>query len=289
METNKSTLFCPAKINLGLHVLNKRGDGFHDIDTIFVPVSLGDSMSVEVLDKGPDIFFCNPEVCLNGSNLVVQCLNSYREIRPDVPCLNITLTKSIPAQAGLGGGSSDAASMLLWLYRNFPIPSERLSELALSLGSDVPFFLNPTPSRGQGRGEILNPLKIHKEMNLLIVKPDEGISTRQAFLWLHQNRPGRQKTLDIDSIVDAINNESYHSLFDLASNQFTDCFLSLLPNKRFIPEFFKRTGADYYSLTGSGSAWYGIYSDSHLRLNAYRQALVDCQVFLCTSLNSIPS
>lgn len=286
MVTNSTSLLCPAKINLGLRVLNRREDGFHDIDTVFLPMSLSDRLVINITTSSEDDFICTPQVCKPSDNLVIQCLSRYRKLRPDVPSLEIQLIKQIPDKAGLGGGSSNAASMLNWLNNHYPLPMEEIQRLALSLGSDVPFFLSPTPARGQGRGELLTKLEISQEIPILIVKPTQGISTKSAFEWLHQNQRAGGKPLYTEQIVKAVNFKQYRDLFELAPNQFTECFLEMLPEYKSIPNFFLETGADFFSLSGSGSAWYGIYSDPSSRSNAVCKAHSDWQLFVCSSLNS---
>ncbi len=286
MVTNSLAILCPAKINLGLSILSRRDDGFHDLDTVFIPVSLWDQLSVGIATASQDSFTCAPIVCQPSDNLVMQCLNRYRQLRPDVPFLEIQLTKEIPAKAGLGGGSSNAASMLNWLNSHYPLPMEEIQRIALSLGSDVPFFLSPTPARGQGRGELLTKLEISQEIPILIVKPAQGIFTKSAFEWLHQNQRADGKPLYTEQIVNALNSKRYCDLFELAPNRFTECFLEMLPEYRSIPQFFLETGADFFSLSGSGSAWYGIYSVASSRSNAVCKAHPDWQLFVCSSLNS---
>ena len=172
----------PAKINIGLYVTEKRQDGYHNIETIYYPVNIYDRMTFE--DSDNFTFSSNTKSLPDDStNLVIQAKNLLEDYSGEKLNVNIMLEKNIPVGAGLGGGSSDAAASLKTLneYAGLNLSGNELFDLALRLGSDVPFFLNPCPSFAGGRGEIINPCLLHLDLPLVIVNPGINISTSWAY------------------------------------------------------------------------------------------------------------
>jgi 4-diphosphocytidyl-2-C-methyl-D-erythritol kinase len=185
------TLTAPAKLNLSLRVLGKRDDGFHDIDTLMVRLpGLADEITISPADSFT--FTCSdPTVPADESNLVVKALRAFEKATRSTQNISIHLNKTIPHGAGLGGGSSDAASTLLALNTllTTPLPTSQLIEIAASLGSDIPFFLMPGPVRCTGRGEILTPAPTPPPpLHVLLLKPSFGVPTPDAY--------GRWKTAE---------------------------------------------------------------------------------------------
>ena len=174
----------PAKINLTLRVVRRREDGFHEIDSLFVPISLFDRLQIELGDTGGLVFTCDePSIPTDEGNLVVRAAHLFCTEVGVEPHVRIHLEKSIPHGAGLGGGSSDAAITLLALDRLFrtEMPRETLMSLAADLGSDVPFFLMGGAARGRGRGEVLEPVDFPHRLPLLLLKPPFGVPTPWAY------------------------------------------------------------------------------------------------------------
>lgn len=173
----------PAKINIGLNILEKRKDDFHNLSTLFYPiVDLYDVLTFELSDKF--VFTCNTDSIANDdSNLVVKAKNILENISGKKINVKIHLKKNIPSQAGLGGGSSDAAATLISLNEMFQLGLDykKLIELALQLGSDVPFFIKSKPAIGTSRGEILEYIDLEITEPILIVYPRINISTNEAF------------------------------------------------------------------------------------------------------------
>jgi 4-diphosphocytidyl-2-C-methyl-D-erythritol kinase len=180
---NPFTLQAPAKLNLSLRVLAKRADGFHEIDTLMVKLP-GLADEIEFREADEFSFECDaPGVPADDENLVVKAAKAY-ERATGAPCrCAISLKKTIPHGAGLGGGSSDAAITLLGLNRlhNFKLGVEKLHELAASLGSDIPFFLSSGASRCTGRGEIIMPAPTPPTLSVLLLKPSFGVETPDAY------------------------------------------------------------------------------------------------------------
>jgi 4-diphosphocytidyl-2-C-methyl-D-erythritol kinase len=174
----------PAKINLSLRVLRRRDDGFHDIDSLMIAVSIFDKLEIELLDEGGLQFTCDDStIPIDDKNLVVRAANLFCTEIGLEPHLRIHLEKHIPHGAGLGGGSSDAAITLIGLNHLFrtELPHETLLSLAADLGSDVPFFIVGRPAHARGRGEKLESANFNHRLPLLLIKPSFGVSTPWAY------------------------------------------------------------------------------------------------------------
>jgi len=177
------TVEAPAKLNLTLRVLRKREDGFHEIDSWMVRLpGLHDTLTFAAAEA--DAFTCNdPSVPADDSNLVLKALAAYRAATGFSQSLAIHLEKRIPHGAGLGGGSSDAASTLAALDRlhDHPLGTERLMEIAATFGSDIPFFLGPPSARSTGRGEVIVAADAAPSLAVLLLKPSFGVATPDAY------------------------------------------------------------------------------------------------------------
>ena len=175
----------PAKINLFLKVLRRRPDGFHEIETFISPISLCDQIKIDKNKRGQGISFrCDdPSVPRGGENLAVRAANAFFAATQTKPAVSIVLKKKIPHGAGLGGGSSDAAEVLLALNQLFAtkLSREKLAKLGSTIGSDVPFFIFESAAVCTGRGEIVTPKKLTEQLSILLVKPDFGVSTPWAY------------------------------------------------------------------------------------------------------------
>ena len=176
-------LFAPAKINLSFKILRRREDGFHEIDTLMAPISLYDELTIEPNDSGFEFFCDDPSLPANENNLVVRAVRTFFGEIKARPRARINLRKRIPHGAGLGGGSSDAASTLMGLnaLQQNRLSFDRLRSLAASLGSDVPFFLCRSAARCRGRGEIVEPTPALPRLSLLLLKPAFGVPTAWAY------------------------------------------------------------------------------------------------------------
>ena len=184
----------PAKINLNLEVVRRREDGFHDIKTRMLPLEFGDKVVLErTTDPGIVLRCSDPDLPTDRGNLAYAAAADYLAARSDSPDggLGIELEKHIPAGAGLGGGSSDAAAVLLGLDRIFPDPlgRDRLVGIAANLGSDIPFFLYQSACDCRGRGEIVEPLPWPHALDLLLLKPGFSVATPWAYQQWKSARP----------------------------------------------------------------------------------------------------
>jgi 4-diphosphocytidyl-2-C-methyl-D-erythritol kinase len=178
-------VLAPAKINLSLRVLGPRGDGFHEIETLIAPISLCDEIKIERRSGKQKIAFqCDdPSVPKGKGNLVVSAANIFFKQTKITGGVSIGLKKNIPHGAGLGGGSSDAASTLLALNELFEtnLPRGALAKMAEAIGSDVPFFIFESAAACKGRGELVSPARLCSPLPLLLLKPQFGVPTQWAY------------------------------------------------------------------------------------------------------------
>ncbi|HEX7517998.1 MAG TPA: 4-(cytidine 5'-diphospho)-2-C-methyl-D-erythritol kinase [Chthoniobacterales bacterium] len=178
-------LYAPAKINLSFEIRDRREDGFHEIKTLMAPISLSDRLTIERGKTTGGIHFsCDDSSLSNGEeNLVVQAAKLFQKATKTETGVEIALEKKIPHGAGLGGGSSDAATTLLGLNELFEtrLDQKDLIELAAQIGSDVPFFILGSAAICRGRGEIVEPARLPASFNLLLVKPDFAVPTPWAY------------------------------------------------------------------------------------------------------------
>ena len=246
-----------AKINIGLRITERRDDGYHNLQTIFYPINLADILEfivpAEKLSRDILTMTGIPMAVDQEENLVMKALWKMREFCK-IPYLKIHLHKIIPAGAGLGGGSSDAASFLKILNRYFcfNLSDKELKEMALSLGSDCPFFIDSQPVFAEGRGEIMSPVEMLPDgLFIVLLKPDINISTREAFAGC---RPYRSDLTPSDHYRADISLWKEHMVNDFEK--------SVIPLHPVIGEMKKALydmGALFSSMTGSGSAVYGIF------------------------------
>ncbi len=266
-------LYPNAKINIGLNVLNKRPDGFHNISSVFYPIELTDILE---LMPSPNAHF---EFSLTGipidgkndDNLCVRVYHFFRE-KYQIPELTIHLHKNIPIQAGLGGGSSDAAFLIKGIntYFNLGLDHQRLKTIALHFGSDCPFFIDNHPALASGRGEILEPIDLNlKNYTIIIIKPDIAISTAEAY---------RNIILGNSLITKDLFDNFPLSNRARIKNDFEDFAFQKFPNLKAIKETLLKKGAYFAQMTGSGSAVYGFF-DKNFVVNT--SDFPQAQVFVC--------
>jgi 4-diphosphocytidyl-2-C-methyl-D-erythritol kinase len=183
VEMQAMQIFAPAKINLSLKILGRRDDGFHEIETLIAPISLCDKIDIERQPRWIDFACDDPSIPSGDENLVVHAAKAFFETTNVKSGVTIKLEKKIPHGAGLGGGSSDAASTLLVLNRLFEtnLPREALAKIAESIGSDVPFFIFESAAICKGRGELVMPESLPTKLSILLLKPAFGVPTAWAY------------------------------------------------------------------------------------------------------------
>jgi 4-diphosphocytidyl-2-C-methyl-D-erythritol kinase len=246
--------FPNCKINLGLNILNKRDDDYHDIETVFFPIQLKDSLEIiekEKFEFSTSGFSIEGEP---GKNLCIKAYNLLKKDFPQLPAVQMHLHKAIPMGAGLGGGSADGAFTLKLLNKKFELNlcEKQLINYSLQLGSDCPFFILNKPCFATSRGEILEQTELELSgYKFLVVKPPIHISTAWAFSTIKPSKP-------VKSIKQIIQ-QSISTWKAELINDFEKPVFTKYPEIKNIKDKLYDAGAMYASMSGSGSAVYGIF------------------------------
>ncbi|HMH42852.1 MAG TPA: 4-(cytidine 5'-diphospho)-2-C-methyl-D-erythritol kinase [Pyrinomonadaceae bacterium] len=285
MSISALTLPAFAKINLTLRVLDKGADGYHDLDTIFQTVSLHDTIQMSPMDQPHIILSCSDRsLSLGEDNLVIRAARALQDGRASNKGARIHLEKRIPLQAGLGGGSSDAAVTLLGLIRLWELSptKEDLLEIASQLGADVPLFLLGGTARGTGIGDKLEPLADGAEKFLLIVKPNANVKTSDAYKALDERSLTSHNS---KTILSTSRRSQVFDKADLASliNDFEVVAFDLAPEIRRAKAALLKAGANAALLAGSGSAVFGILDSEDAQRRAIQAIELEAgwRVFPC--------
>jgi 4-diphosphocytidyl-2-C-methyl-D-erythritol kinase len=257
-------IFPNCKINLGLHIIRKRTDGFHDLETVFYPLQLKDALEIIRADQTiagtPEISFTSSGLPIEGESSNNLCIKAYQLLKKDFPALikfKMHLHKVIPMGAGLGGGSADGAFALQLFNQigKLGLSQQQLLDYALQLGSDCPFFILNKPCFAMSRGEKMKELDLNLSgYKFVIVNPGIHISTAWAFAHIKPATPARM----LSEIVAMPVTEWKGLLF----NDFEAPVLTAYPALQHIKDQFYQTGAIYASMSGSGSTFYGLYEKS---------------------------
>ena len=250
--------FPNAKINLGLNILSKRSDGFHNLESVFLPLKLSDVLEViscsEFDNEKEDFLQSGISIEVNPEkNLVIQAYNLLKSDF-DLPSIKIALHKIIPSGAGLGGGSSDAATMVFMLNKLFHLnlPSDKIKLYLEKLGSDCPFFLSNEVSYVSGRGEKLQSFQLElRGFNLVLIVPEIKISTAESFRLITPGFP--------DNSLKEYLKKPLEQWQTFIKNDFEEVLFPKYPELKRIKEKLYDMGAIYASLSGSGSAIYGLF------------------------------
>lgn len=252
--------FSPAKINLGLQILERRQDGFHELRSVMYPIGLCDIIEIHQLagDQVP-VSFTQSGIRFEGDqekNLCIQAWNLMASFL-SLPPVAIHLHKQIPVGAGLGGGSSNASTILkgLNLLAGSPVSHNRLADMAAQLGSDCPFFLHDVPMLMEGRGELLSQLKVNLRPNYLVLLfPEIHISTAEAYAAVTPAIPDS----DLRQVIEApMNNWK-----KLLVNDFEESTFIRHPLLKDLKLGLYNAGANFASMSGSGSSLYGIFESA---------------------------
>lgn len=253
--------FPVAKINLGLNVVEKRPDGYHNLETVFYPVPIKDALEVCEMDpQFPSSVDCDLKVTnipVEGDeqrNLVVRAYQLLKGDFPDLPRIHAHLFKGIPTQAGMGGGSSDCAYMITLLNRMFALglSEQQMVDYAARLGADCAFFIHPRPAYAEGIGERLQPIALDLSgWHIAIVRPDIPVPTKEAFSLIRPQRPLRNCRDIVSQPV-----ETWRSLL---FNDFEQSVFTLHPEIASIKDRLYAMGAVYAAMSGSGSSVFGLF------------------------------
>lgn len=258
-------VFPCAKINLGLNIVSKREDGYHNLETVFYPIPLYDALEIKYMDeKFPSDTACDLKVtgnavdCDEQKNLVVK---AYHILAADyqLPRIHTHLYKHIPSQAGLGGGSSDAAFMIRLLDERFRlnIGNPEMERYAARLGADCAFFIEAEPAYAEGIGDVLMPAdgpdgNLHGYY-LCVVKPDVAVSTKEAYSAITPKKPAKSCRDIVRQPIETWKEELV--------NDFEEPIFKMHPELEAIKQKLYDQGAIYASMSGSGSALYGIFKE----------------------------
>ena len=268
-----------AKINLGLNVVEKRSDGYHNLQTVFYPVPIQDALEVQVMDEGfPSDVDCDlktTNIPIEGDeqrNLVVRAYQLLKGDFPTLPRIHTHLWKGIPTQAGMGGGSSDCAYMIRLLNDLFALglSDEQMIGFAARLGADCPFFIVSRPCYAEGIGERLQPVSLDLSgWHIGIVRPDIPVPTKEAFSRIRPHYPAKNCREVVLQPVDTWKN-------DLV-NDFEESVFALHPEIGQVKEQLYNMGATYAAMSGSGSALFGLFQE---RPDMLRQTFPDMFTFV---------
>jgi len=254
--------FPNCKINLGLNVIRKREDGYHELQTVFYPIDVCDALELIKHNDEPqeDIQFLTTGIPINGNSKDNLCIKAYRLLKKDftqLAAIKMHLHKVIPMGAGLGGGSADAAFTLLLLNKKFQLnlSADQLINYALQLGSDCPFFIINKPCYAQGRGEMLEEIELNlSSYQLIIVNPRIDISTRWAFSKIQPVIPA----INIKQIV----KQPVETWKEQLINDFEKPLVQYYPKLKSLKDELYGQGALYAGMSGSGSTFFGIFPAS---------------------------
>ena len=251
-----------AKINLGLNVVERRADGYHNLETVFYPVCIKDALEVHVMDElFPSEFDCDLKVTnipVEGNeqqNLVVKAYQLLKKHFPEkLKRVHAHLYKAIPTQAGMGGGSSDCAAMIRLLNELFDLQlsAQKMIEFAAQLGADCSFFILNKPVYAEGIGEKMVPVELDLSgWYLVVIRPDIPVSTKEAFSLIRPARPVKNCRDIIQQPVESWRNE--------LTNDFEKSVFALHPEIGQVKDHLYGLGAVYAAMSGSGSAVFGLF------------------------------
>ena len=254
-----------AKINISLRVVSKRSDGYHELDSLMLPIELHDSIIISNLPGSLDNFVTVDDFSNGVShyNVAAGAIDTLAKKYGFSNKFRVYIHKVIPMQAGLGGGSSNAAFTLKAVNSMLKLNAsdEELMELAAPLGADIPFFIKCQPSRAKGIGEKLEPLEIKNNYYCLIVKPTCGCSTKEVFAIADKSE---YKPVDIDTVVKALKEGDDDLLAESIGNSLEDAAISLVPEIKQIKDTLKAAGLKIVLMSGSGSTVFALSTDQSL-------------------------
>jgi 4-diphosphocytidyl-2-C-methyl-D-erythritol kinase len=277
IEMSAMQVLAPAKINLSLKILGRRGDGFHEIETLIAPISLYDKIDIEKQSRWIDFSCDDPTVPSRDENLVVRIAKAFFEKTKISSGVRIKLHKKIPHGAGLGGGSSDAAATLRALNQLFEtkLSREELAKLGSTIGSDVSFFLFESVAVCKGRGEIVNPTTVKKKLSILLLKPAFSVSSAWAYSRWQDSR-------EIPGILYQPQNFDGQSFLNDLERPVFEKFVFLAHLKTWL---LKQAEVGAALMSGSGSTVFAVmrdHADIDLVAKRAREEL-DPEIWTCAS------
>jgi len=259
-------LYPNCKLNIGLRVIDRRPDGYHDLETIFYPVyGLHDELEIQRFEDSKIEFVQEGLAvdCPAEDNLILRCYHMMRAQYPQVGGVRIRFRKQIPFGAGLGGGSSDAAHMAIALNELFGLglSQEQLAETVRPLGADCPFFIYNTPCYAEGIGDKLRPIEFDLSgLRLVMIKPACGVSTREAYAGITRHPEARGQIMQtLSGSENALDLLRHHP--EVFLNDFEQTVFPLHPEIAAQKKRLQDAGAVYAAMSGSGSTVFGLFED----------------------------
>ncbi len=267
--------FANAKINLGLDIVRKRHDGYHDISTVFYPISLMDVVEIVPSQSGITTLTCYGRKidCEPEKNLMMKACRLMQQ-RYGAGEVDMYLYKHIPDGAGLGGGSSDASKVMLMLAEMFslPVTQEELATAATEIGADCPFFIYNEPALAEGIGNLLTPCEVNlKDKTLLLVKPAISVPTKDAYAQVTPKLPATHITQIVRKDIGLWQKR--------LKNDFEPSVFAQYPELGELKRTIQESGALYAAMSGSGSSIYGIFSSAKLA-EAASAKIQECDKFV---------
>ncbi|MCK9554683.1 4-(cytidine 5'-diphospho)-2-C-methyl-D-erythritol kinase [bacterium] len=253
-------VLAPAKINLFLEVLSKRNDGYHDIETLMVPVTLFDELEISVTGKDEIEVLCDVKELSGTGNLIYRAVSLLKSIFPGkIRGVRVFLKKNIPVAAGLGGGSSDCAASIKFLNTecNLGLSNEKLKEISSKLGADIPFFIDTKSAVCHGIGDILNPFEINFKMHFLLVNPNVTLSTADSYTSLKSFLTGQVKNINI--LLRSLQNNDIESSAKNMFNRLQRVCEEKIPFVTDIIDVLYKNSALKAMVSGSGPTVFGLY------------------------------
>lgn len=251
-----------AKVNLCLNVKGKRSDGYHDLEMIMLPIDLHDQIEITISEK-MELISNVKYIRLNSSNSIIKTIELLRSIYNFKENFKITIKKTIPMQAGLAGGSADAAATIIVInsIMNLNMSVEEMLDVALKIGADVPFCLYSHPAYVTGIGENLDHFSTGLDYEILLVKPKTGVPTKECFANIdHANL----KHYDCDAMYNALTTNNYDLMLKSLGNSLEDSAILINKDIQIIKDKLNTLGFDAVLMTGSGSTVMGFTKDKRL-------------------------
>ena len=266
MDKDKIKLTAYAKINLALYITGLRADGYHLLDSVFVPVGIYDEVTVKKANSGIKLS-CDAGIPLDGRNTAYKAAEILMRNR-GIPGADIAIKKNIPSMAGLGGASSDAAAVIIGLNELYHLDmnEKELAETGLEVGADVPFFLGAGAARVRGIGEKISLVMMGAELDLVIIKPDGALSTPEVYKAYDEMRGHHGGSCS--RLAEALESGSIAQIAGLIENSLQAAAAKIYPGITEPIGFLEKNGALVASMTGSGSCVFGIFESGEAARDA---------------------
>jgi len=259
------TVFSPAKVNVYLRILGRRADGYHDLETVMLPLSFGDELTLEAAPAVISLTCDNPTLPVDDMNLVVRAAKRFAEATGIKAGVKMSLKKRTPLAAGLGGGSSNAAVVLEGLNQLWEAnaPRETLDKLAAGMGSDINFFLAGGAALCRGRGERVEPVPCRLSAKILLINPGFGISTKWAYEnWAKMAAGLTAKAPDASVLLRALAGDDLEGVSRALFNSLEAASVRKFPVLELLKDTMRAHGAAGALMSGSGATVFGLFADA---------------------------